>query len=336
MTANTKLDLPGLQSQSRASLKELQRLDYRAPRDRQPRQKLIQAAQGLYLAACRAGDPVACWSTLYADTADVEMEAEVRIGRNCLSGHQRSCDAIRMIDWELMLGDKSYKSPLRDLCKRGIGFACYQASRLNEGDADTLHLLTTGCSAGDFDSCGSLLQLKRRDDDMNDESLEKRVAALASRECQQGYYLACQGLPPEGDHSVFDPTRYLHAEPALARACNDGHLNACNLIITELPAALPHKIAAAERMCSFGFSCDELVRLREEEGSSDQLGLAYERACQNSRWNDGICAKLAELYLRKSLIEPIPGRARELVDYVCGLTSEVRDRCDTLRALSAP
>jgi hypothetical protein len=235
----------------------------------------------------------------------------VVLGKKCLAGQTRSCLALRTSrSRETALAFEGAAAETDALCAKGLAAACYGASHRYAASSpvERRRWLQKGCDLGDAWSCEIAVDLDERAGKPEAEiaALTQRTVERARVECGQGSAASCLYL---GKFHHGDKKR---VEVTAKEGCSAGMYEDCEVLTrNDLDPTL--RAYAMEQHCALqGYGCNILAGTR-----TDPTGIrdAYEHGCQLGARED--CLELVKRYRAKTLPEPVPGRGRDLADYLC-------------------
>ncbi|HSR97905.1 MAG TPA: hypothetical protein VLM79_12685 [Kofleriaceae bacterium] len=287
-------------------------LDYRAPREA-VRRAAQDRAVTLLQRACKLGDARSCWRALelpnHGHTADSHALAVV-LGKKCLAGQMRSCWALRPSQFRSSaLDDDGAAAETDALCAKGLAAACYGASqRMASAPAERRRWLQKGCDLGDAWSCEKAVDLDQSAGKPEAEvaALTRRTVERATVECGQGFAASCLYL------AKFHRGDKKRVEVTAKEGCAAGMYADCDVLTRNDVDPTLRAYAMEERCTLQGYDCSSLADTR-----TDPTGIrdAYEHGCQLG--DRDRCLELVKRYRANTLPEPVPGRARDLADYLC-------------------
>ncbi len=211
-------------------LAAIRTLDYRGPRDIEPRWEQLRRASDLLYQACKRGDRPSCWryfGSKHTDEVSRAHEIAMEMGRHCLSGDGMSCRALTL------RGPREYGfahhrglAETRRMCEAGLAAACVGLSehhRFVKQHAESRAWLQKACDLGDAASCEKAAYLDREAGKPEDAvaALTARSVDRARAECGQGYALRCQWLMyrHDGDLRRMEETAEVGCRAGLLEEC---------------------------------------------------------------------------------------------------------------------
>lgn len=270
----------------------------------------------IVLAACGAGheNQVAPTpSEPLANSVDLRAKAEAELSSDTPPDYERPMKTKPV--------DRSKAIALfYSACIADDHYSCRVEAELLDGDpSEVFRTVASECKRGDTLSCRAL--------PLNDKiwlfpdlpgrwgrnpkctyGYKKECDMAALRiECDTGFPYSCIALT-----SLAAPDRAIDSQTNrfAAEGCEQGAMNECGYI-------LPAKITAAKRACVALFQCVPLGDLYAAAEQHELERDARERWCQFSTEGLGGCLELAEDYVQKKFPEPVPGRAKALLNYAC-------------------
>lgn len=225
--------------------------------------------------------------------------------------------------------DRSATAKLfRDACGLGDKHACIVEAQLVTGD-ERFHTVEANCRAGDLLSCRVLPKdehaprfpdvpgaMSRRVECHKPELAAPCEAAELHKECVAGFPEACAELNNADPEQSMTAAEVASWSTLSARGCKGGIASEC-VNVTQYGSD-GDQLDVAQRLCELQpaecFSLADLDKKRNDvTGERD----SYERACEYGPEHLAICAGLASSYLDGTYQEPVPGRGKALIDWVC-------------------
>ncbi|MEO6772474.1 MAG: hypothetical protein ABI467_05555 [Kofleriaceae bacterium] len=215
-----------------------------------------------------------------------------------------------------------------DACRLGDKRACLIEAELATG-ADRFQTIEASCAAGDLLSCRALpldeheprfpsapgAMSRRVECQQPHLGASCEVAAL-HRECGAGFPVACYELNvanPDQPMSAAEITSW----PKLSeRGCLDGIASEC--LNLSGYGSDRDQFEVAQRLCNLRpGECVELAEIEVKRHDLTAARDSFERTCQYGDHLFELCAALGTEYLAGTYPEPVPGRARALLDWAC-------------------
>jgi len=302
--------------QADAELAAAVALDFRAPKDLEPRRVARGRATDAYADACVHGDHRACWRAPLVAwghfNEDAVHHCAVLAAEQCLAGDATSCNALVYARESLVVLRETGRDDreARALCDRGLGAACQVighgmfdiGAEADPGDV----FAKRGCDLGDSLACSDVAV-------DGDASYHDRELAAAKAECARGIGRGCR-VAAEQDDSLRART----AEVMIA-GCRAGVVGECwGWHVTDIESLRAGCAVDAD-------ACQQLAGSKVDVNTKRD---ALEQACQYR--NLDACVTLVNFYAFHEYPEPVAGREAALADYLCHLSK--RDVSNFLHA----
>jgi hypothetical protein len=240
--------------------------------------------------------------------------------------------------WRLDLPLAAFEPPRRHhtsevldvACRAGHRGSCWYLVYLATSDGalvNALRMIADDCQVGDFWSCRALPPSSRlpgvsaglpgeqgraRCVDGDTGECNRRLNA----ECQGGFSPSCRLLATRNRDAGAREQLLARAAELSREGCAHGVIHDCETVELDWPER--ERWDAYEILCKVHrWECRRLGAMLENSGQLAAAFREYERACQYESIGPYNCLELAERYLAGEFPEPVPGRARKLLQLAC-------------------